>query len=243
VGTPQFEPYVIDKYQSSKSEFIKRFGIHPDYPTICFSCGDISTSKNDELYIQIIAEALQQNLISPRSNLIVRTSPAEAPDRFFELAGQYDFIKWNYPDWIYTREGHPEPWTQRIPTEQDIKDLRALIEYCDLNINMCSTMSLDFMQFDKPIINTVFGNGLNGLYNDQRFLKYAHYQRVAESGAVAIVKNKEELIAAINDALAHPQKALVKRKELLELQIGRPLKGTSKEIVTILRKICQTTKK
>ena len=89
------------------------------------------------------------------------------------------------------------------------------------------------------MINPVFGNAENGLYNDQRFLKYAHYQRVAESGAVAIVKNKEELIAAINNALVHPQNASAERKKLLELQIGRPLKGTSEAIVEVLSKTRQ----
>jgi len=237
VGTPQFEPYVMNNYQTSRTEFTQRFGINPDYPTLCFSCGDISTSKNDELYISTIAEAMKNSLINRNANFIVRTSPAEAPNRFFELTKTYPFIIWNYPDWIYAREGHPEPWTQRIPTEQDLKDLRALLEYCDVNINMCSTMSLDFMQYDKPVINPVFGNAKNSLYDDQRFLKYAHYERVANSRAVAIVKNKEELIAAINDALINPHKASAERKKLLELQIGRPLKGTSEGIVEILQRI------
>lgn len=236
-GTPQFEPYVMPKYQTTVETFYHRFQVDQLQSTICFSCGDISTSKNDELYISTIADAILNKSIQKDVNFIVRTSPAEAPDRFYSLASQYPFITWNYPDWVYALEGHPEPWTQRIPTEQDVKDLRALLEYCDVNINMCSTMSLDFMQFDKPVINPVFGNGTNGLYDDQRFLKYAHYERVANSGAVTIVKNKEELIAAMNDALTNPQKASAQRKKLLELQIGRPLKGTSEGIGEILKGI------
>ena len=41
------------------------------------------------------------------------------------------------------------------------------------------------MLFDKPVINTVFGNISNGFYNDQRFLNYRHYDYVIKSGAVA----------------------------------------------------------
>lgn len=238
-GTPQFEPYVMDVYRTERSEFYKRFDIDATKPTICFSCGDISTSKNDELYITEIAKAIINKELNKEVNFIVRTSPAEAPNRFYQMAEQYRFIKWNYPKWNYAREGHPEPWTQRVPTAEDVKDLRALLEYCDVNINMCSTMSLDFMQFDKPVINTVFGNRDNGLYDDQRFLKYAHYERVANSGAVAIVKNKMELINAINDALLNPEKASIERKKLLEIQIGRPLKGTSEGIAGILSKLSQ----
>jgi hypothetical protein len=236
-GTPQFEPYVMDKYKTDAASFYNRFRIDSNKPTICFSCGDISTSKNDELYITEIANAILNNRFGKDVNFIVRTSPAESPNRFDALANQYTFITWNYPKWNYAREGHPEPWTQRIPTPEDVIDLRALLEYSDVNINMCSTMSLDFMQFDKPVINPVFGNSKNGLYDDQRFLQYAHYKRVDESGAVAIVKNNEELIGAINDALENPQKASAQRRKLLDLQIGRPLKGTSEVIAEVLKKL------
>jgi hypothetical protein len=238
-GTPQFEPYVMDTYATTRELFLSRFELNATKPVVCYSCGDSATSRNDELYISVLAESIKHNLFGREVQLLVRTSPAEGTDRFAELKRVYPFIVWNYPKWIYARENHPEPWTQRIPTREDIQDLRAILEYSDVNINMCSTMSLDFMQFDKPVINPVFGNAENGLYNDQRFLKYAHYQRVAESGAVAIVKNKEELIAAINNALVHPQNASAERKKLLELQIGRPLKGTSEAIVEVLSKTRQ----
>jgi hypothetical protein len=234
VGTPQFEPYVMEKYKTDKNDFISRFQVEPNKPILCFSCGDISTSKNDEMYIETIAEAIIDHSIDAEVNLIVRTSPAEAPNRFFAIAEKYPFIKWNYPDWIYARDGHPEPWTQRIPTEQDVKDLRALLEYCDVNINMCSTMSLDFMQFNKPVINPVFGNGTNGLYDDQRFLKYAHYKRVAESGAVTIVKHKEALITAINNALLHPHQSSEKQGQLINMYIGRELKECSQSLIETL---------
>jgi hypothetical protein len=234
VGTPQFEPYVMEKYKTDKNDFISRFQVEPNKPILCFSCGDISTSKNDEMYIETIAEAIIDHSIDAEVNLIVRTSPAEAPNRFFAIAEKYPFIKWNYPDWIYARDGHPEPWTQRIPTEQDVKDLRALLEYCDVNINMCSTMSLDFMQFNKPVINPVFGNGTNGLYDDQRFLKYAHYKRVAESGAVTIVKHKEALITAINNALLHPHQSSEQQGQLINMYIGRELKECSQSLIETL---------
>ena len=233
-GTPQFEPYVMDIYITPANEFFNRFELDKNKPTLCFSCGDISTSKNDELYITEILNAILNNEISQSVNFIVRTSPAEAPERFLALAQQFPFVKWNFPKWIYAREGHPESWTQRIPTSEDVKNLRAILEYCDVNINMCSTMSLDFMQFDKPVINPVFGTDTNGLYNDQRFLKYAHYERVVNSGAVTIAKNRQELINAINVALQDSQKASAERKKLLNLQIGKPLKGTSEAIAEIL---------
>ena len=96
-------------------------------------------------------------------------------------------------------------------------------------------MSLDFMLFDRPIINPVFGNTKNGLYDDQRFLKYAHYQRVVESGAVAIAKTAEELIEAINFSLENPEARLTAQRGLIKLQIGKPLESTSEGIAEALK--------
>lgn len=235
VGTPQFEPYVLDRYKVSKEEFVLKFNLNASLRTICFSCGDIATSKNDELYIETIANALLENRIQ-NVNLIVRTSPAEDPIRFASFVERFPFIKWNYPKWNLSREGHQESWSQRIPSVEDVKDLRSLLEFSDLNINMLSTMSLDFIQFDKPVINTVFGNSENGLYNDQRFLHYAHIVNVVNSNATKIVKNQEELIAAINLYLEHPDLDCQNRQQLLQLQVSKSIPQTGKRIAETLVK-------
>lgn len=235
VGTPQFEPYVMDKYKVSREAFVSKFNLDTTLKTICFSCGDISTSRNDELYIETIANALLEGKIQ-NVNLIVRTSPAEDPIRFASFVERFPFIKWNYPKWNLSREGHQEVWSQRIPSVEDVMDLRSLLEFSDLNINMLSTMSLDFIQLDKPVINTVFGNVENGLYDDQRFLNYAHIVNVVNSNATKIAKNQSELLTAINLYLDNPNLDSDNRKQLLQLQVSKPLSGTGKRIAETLLK-------
>jgi hypothetical protein len=82
-GTPQFEPYVLPRYASSRESFVANLNLDPNRKTICFSCGDISTSKNDELYIETIANFILEGKLSEPVNFVVRTSPAESPERFF----------------------------------------------------------------------------------------------------------------------------------------------------------------
>jgi hypothetical protein len=73
------------------------------------------------------------------------------------------------------------------------------------------------------------------MYNDQRFLNYGHYKKVAESGAVTIAKNERELIAQMNEALANPSQRTVQRKAMIAMQISKELIGTSKRIAETLR--------
>ena len=234
VGTPQFEPYVMSKYESTAANFYKKFHLDPNSKTICYSCADVSIGQNDPIVISSIANAIRNNQINENVQLIVRTSPAEDDERFKTIKEEFPEIIWNVPKWILTRENHAEPWSQRVPSEEDIIDLRSVLEFVDLNINMCSTMSLDFMLLDKPVINTVFGNAKNGLYNDQRFLNYVHFKKVANSGSVSIAKNKEELIVQINEALKSPNQKTIQRKAMTALQISKPLVGTSKRIASTL---------
>ncbi|MBG6187825.1 hypothetical protein [Flavobacterium sp. CAN_S2] len=234
VGTPQFEPYVMNKYKTEKQDFYSKFTLQHSKKIICFSCADASIGANDPVVIRTIANAMREDIIGIPCQLVVRTSPAEGPERFAAIQKDFPEIIWNNPKWILTRENHAESWSQRIPSEEDIKDLRSLLEYVDLNINMCSTMSLDFMLFDKPVINTVFGNPENGLYDDQRFLGYDHFKKVVDSQSVSIAKNPMELIDQIKEALANPSARTKERKAMIDLQISEDLVGTSKRIAATL---------
>ena len=66
---------------------------------------------------------------------------------------------------------------------------------------MLSTMSLDFMLHQKPVVNPVMGNGSNGLGDDQKFLKYAHIKLLIDSGATQVAMDVAEMIQCINNAL------------------------------------------
>ncbi|MFE3869504.1 hypothetical protein ACFX5E_15675 [Flavobacterium sp. LS2P90] len=237
VGTPQFEPYVMDKYKTDRQDFYTKFALEGSQKIICFSCADASIGANDPVVIRTIANAIRENKMGFPCQFLVRTSPAEGPERFAEIQKDFPEIIWNNPKWILTRDHHTESWSQRIPSEEDIRDLRSILEYVDLNINMCSTMSLDFMLFDKPVINTVFGNTENDLYNDQRFLGYDHFKKVVDSQSVTIAKNPTELIAQIKEALVNPSARSKERKTMIELQISEQLMGTSKRIAATLSQL------
>jgi hypothetical protein len=234
VGTPQFEPYVMAKYKTTTEEFYAKFNLDPNLKTICYSCADVSIGVNDPMVIRAITSAIRTKAIKTKVQLIVRTSPAEDDSRFKAVKDEFPEMVWNVPKWILTRDNHAESWSQRIPSEEDITDLRSLLQNVDLNINMCSTMSLDFMLFDKPVINTVFGNPENGMYDDQRFLNYGHFKKVVDSQSVTIAKNATELIDQINHALDNPQERATQRKAMIDLQISEPLEGTSNRIASIL---------
>lgn len=234
VGTPQFEPYILETYLINETKFFKKFNLDSSKKIICYSCADASIGLNDEIHIRAILKYIASNP-SKKLQLLVRTSPAEDGKRFEKLKEEFYEIKWNFPKWFLSRENHVESWSQRIPTVEDVIDLKSILKFSTVNVNMLSTMSLDFMLFDKPVINTVFGNAQNGLYNDQKFLNYTHYKYVIDSKSVTIAKNEDELFTHLDEALEKPELRKEYRKELINLEIGKPLVETSKRIVQALK--------
>jgi hypothetical protein len=234
-GTPQFETYVYDNYGWTREQLNRYLGLDDsdDRRIICFSCGDLSTSPNDAVYIDLIAAALSTNSWTNNTLFLVRTSPAEDATRFKELMDKYPAIVWNVPDWPQSNPSHPEPWSQRVPTIDDIHCLKSILKYASVSVNMCSTMSLDFALWDKPIINPVFGaiDNDKGLFPDRKYLNYDHYVKVIQTGAVTVCANADELIVALRSALEYPMKQQNERKQVLELEIRQPLEGTSERFV------------
>jgi hypothetical protein len=231
VGTPQFEPYVLERYKTNKDHFYATYNLDSAIPVILFTCND-SSSKNDPFYLEILADYIATTKI--KANLIVRTSPADEPSRFLSLQEKYPFIQWNFPDWTLTRENHAEPWTQRVPEFNDIVNLKSVLQFSDVIINVLSTIILDGFLFDKPSICPVFGSKEKGLDNIEKFLSYAHLKEVEDSKAVVIVKAESKFMEAVNTILKNPEALLNGQKKFVELEIGKPLEGTSKRIASTL---------
>ena len=235
VGTPQFEPFIQEKYGYTKENLIAKFNLDANKPILFFTCND-SSSKNDPIYLNILAEFIEKNKLIKKVNLIVRTSPVEEPERFNTIAEKYKFIIWNFPDWTIKTKNHQESWSQRVPSIEDLNDLKSLLYHCDININVLSTITLDSFIFNKPVVNPVFGNKENKMFDDQKFLKYQHLFNLVVSKSSEIVKNEDEFLTAINNLLSGNDNRMIQRKEFLNLQIGKPLENTGKRIAETLYK-------
>jgi hypothetical protein len=221
----------LERYKTNKDHFYATYNLDSAIPVILFTCND-SSSKNDPFYLEILADYIATTKI--KANLIVRTSPADEPSRFLSLQEKYPFIQWNFPDWTLTRENHAEPWTQRVPEFNDIVNLKSVLQFSDVIINVLSTIILDGFLFDKPSICPVFGSKEKGLDNIEKFLSYAHLKEVEDSKAVVIVKAESKFMEAVNTVLKNQDDLLSEQKKFVELEIGKPLEGTSKRIATTL---------
>jgi CDP-glycerol glycerophosphotransferase (TagB/SpsB family) len=110
--------------------------------------------------------------------------------------------------------------------EQD--ELWHALKYSDVIVNHFSTMGLEACMFDKPVIYILYfpRQGYTWIqppvYYDHGLA--IHNRRMLGYGITRTASNQEELLEAIKDALAYPEKYVEKRREVVEQELG-PLDG------------------
>ena len=110
----------------------------------------------------------------------------------------------------------------------------------DLNVNVASTMTLDFALRDKPVVNIAFdlasppplGTPLWEVY-----YQYEHYRPVVELGAARVARSADELADQVNAYLADPSLDQEGRRRLVELEVGCPPGESAARVVEALERI------
>ena len=159
-----------------------------------------------------------------RAQLLVRTYIKGTSAEMMELAGR------KLPNVVFP----PVMWKADAltPMYEDISIYNSLLQHCSLGINVASTVSLELMMYDKPVINLGFdppGAQLVRWSRFERHLRLDHYGPVAGSGAVMVARSTADLERMIRDGLRDPGRQSNDRRRFLKRDVrrhaGRLLRG------------------
>lgn len=237
VGTPQFEPYADESLYVSKAAFFNQIGADPNRPLICYSGGIEGTCPEDQDHVSILMELIHSGQIKHSPQVLLRPAPTDNLSRFDEVRRKYPDMIYAVPEWVRGNHGF-----NTIPTSADIQFLVNLVRHADLNVNIASTMTLDFAIHDKPVVNIAFdvasppllGQSLWDLY-----YQFDHYRPVIELNAVRLAHSEQDLAKHVNSYLAQPLLEQEERHKLVDLEIGRPLGVSSEIILSTLQAVSQ----
>jgi hypothetical protein len=118
--------------------------------------------------------------------------------------------------------------------------LANLTRHVDLNVNLASTMTLDFAIHDKPVVNVAFDVGVSPpgdvpLWN--HYYQWEHYVPVVKLGAARFAKSAEEMAEQVNAYIENPSLDREARRNLVDLQLGVPVGSSAARIADALRRI------
>jgi hypothetical protein len=236
-GTPQFDPYADKGLLWSREEFFRRLGADAARPLICYSGGDAATCPEDPLHAGMLAELIRAGRIRGNPQLLVRPSPVDDGQRYAAVRAAYPEAIFGQPAWV-----HPdrENWAQVMPLPEDIQFLANLTHHASVNVNVASTMTLDFALHDRPVVNIAFDMSSPGPFPSplaEWYYRFEHYQPVVQLRAARLARSPEELADHVNAYLEHQDLDREERRRFVNLELGAPLGAATRRIIDALLEI------
>ncbi|MDP3726662.1 MAG: CDP-glycerol glycerophosphotransferase family protein [bacterium] len=233
-GFPQFDWYRKPEIIVSREEFCKWYDMDPNKKIIFFG-SEGGWAPDDEGIIELLVQWVNtRSALSRDSQLIVRPH--------FTDVKSGRLLKFNkigntvVDDNITLSDFFGDNWD---PGVGEIKKFTNLIFHCDVLVTVASTLTLDCVCFDKPLVNVAFGalhNPRNGKDTTPLLYTQDHYSWVLETNAVDVANSEKELLESINMYLLNPSRKKREREQLLQKLCYKVDGRSSERIANILIK-------
>lgn len=199
VGAPHFDCY-DNEPGIAKEEFCKIHGIQKDSKIILYSTmPQIRHNGQHHVINHILKNITSKNYGYDRVHLIIKVHPFD-DNSVYDMFSDYDFITI-----IKSTRGVDVEQTDWVPVINETELNRDLLYFCDLNINIFSTMTLEGIFLNKPIINIAYDYpGQCNPIPCRMYYEFDHFKPIANSGATKICYCEDDLDLNIRRYLKNP---------------------------------------
>ncbi|RIK53760.1 MAG: hypothetical protein DCC59_06105 [Chloroflexi bacterium] len=221
-GTPQFDFHFKPEYKLSRAELCRRLGIDPARPFVLYTTGMDTDFLDEHKFIEAVIHILQEIALPLRPQLVVRTYIKGTSPEIQALASQ------KIPDVVFPPILWDRQWV--MPLREDLALYSSLLHHCALGINAASTVSLELMALNKPVINLGMeppGSVLPDWEQFSRHVDYEHFRPVAASGGVMVARSIDDLRTMIARGLEQPLADKPAQDAFMRAMMGDTLDGKS----------------
>ena len=217
VGVSQFDTYV-DGVAEPREKFFARMRLDPHKKLILYSAMGSWLVRYEREMIQLLAGIVAGGELHLPAQLLVRLHPAYTSED--EVLGEIPGVVLDRPGHSHFAESNPWKADWKF-TDDDVAHLTSTLRYSDVTLNSGSTMILDALCFDKPIIGIAFdaGHPYEPYWRSaRRLFKREHCEKLLPMGGMQIVENKEQLVGALNRYLQDPSLDRDGRQNMVEAE-------------------------
>jgi hypothetical protein len=214
IGIPQFDFYTDSKRLWSRERFCHEFNLDPQKPIIFYTSGGKAMPEDAEI-AHMAYELIQSGEIGRECQLLVRPHYSYAGDekKFASLIGKKDVsIDHSHNPSDTFRDHGDYSWEHR-------ERFMNCLYHAALVVNVASTITLDAVAFDKPIVNPTFDGYPKAQANVhplRLFYESDHYRGIIKTGATKLANSEKELRAHIVRYIHHPEYESQERARLRE---------------------------
>lgn len=200
-GTTQFEPHFNASLLWPKEDFFKQYQLDLNKRYICFSGDDVTTSPDDEQYLDDLATAVEKiNAAGNNLGIIFRRCPVDFSDRYDDVLKKHaQTIVAIDPKWKQLGES----WNTVMPTAEDLQLQVNIIAQSMFVVNIASSMVFDFAAFGKPCfyINYNAPNKRIENWHAQTIYNFVHFRSMPSKNAVFWLNSADEIQEKIENLL------------------------------------------
>jgi hypothetical protein len=212
VGAPQFDVFFQRRFYLTRTAFCQTQGLDPNRPIIVYALGSPNFLREHHGAVYMATCIARGDLGD--AQMIVRPHPIYDNAELSGLFSRY------FPQTILQRSGVAGAQvTPRFQEEDQITEWVNTFRHADVVINLSSTVTIDAAIFDRPVVNLDYdpepGQPNQALVKDVNHL-WSHFKPIAESGAVWLVDDPQQMIEAVKGYLADPSLHRARRRWVAE---------------------------
>lgn len=224
-GLPHYDQYMKGSFLK-REEFFERIECNPQKKLLVYASNISAFSHSDWQMIDLLHELNSKGAFGEEINILVRFRPNDFIEE--QELKKRPHLRYDYPGTRFSLKRGID-WDM---DEAEEAHLRNTLRWMDLLACYSSSLTVDAVMFDKPIVNINFEATEPGSASKlpMRFYNYnkEHYAKALESGGVRLVHSEGELVQWVKRYLENPAED-AKGRERLRREQCQFLDGRSGE--------------
>ncbi len=202
VGSPRLDYFQHKDKLPSREKLCRYLGVDPAKKLIHIATVEL---YDISYIVKTLAKARDQGKISKPIEIYCSVHPGGDIKKHKWYAEKYQ-IKLRYS--FGRKDNSPHPLFRYNPSLEDMYMLTSLWIHSDLLINFSSTAAIESMLGDTPTINVMFGKPFDFFtWRKSAVVKdfKEHYKDIISESGTTVVRNKKQLLYAVNQYLKNPK--------------------------------------
>ena len=237
-GVPHFDLHFQVKGSLVYKQLLLQKGLNPGLPYLFFAMSSPYFSPNEIDIVEWLAQKIDQNYFG-KIQMIVRPHPQNVTGYMADKSWigrlknlESDNVAVDWPKMVESNLN----WSMQL---NDMNDFAELLEGCAISINSGSTVCIDSLLHQKPVIMTLFDadEKLPWWNSIKRVGEYRHLKNLIDSKGIMVSNNYEELSENITRLLNDPLLHLVERENITMRECYKNDGQATERVVSAIQKI------
>lgn len=238
-GVPHFDKSKELCNPTLLNNYISNLGLDSSKPYIFFGMSSPFFAPREINIVERLSDLVQRNIFGSDMQIIVRPHPQNVTGEMADESWLPRLEKLKSSrvgiDFPIMRKSNI-PWNTE---KEDLKKLSNLINGCSVVINSGSTLSIEGLIHDKPVILTLFDgdSSLKDYNSAKRLGLFIHLRKLINTRSVKVTYHYEELKKAILRFLENPDLNKTERETALYKECGHVDGESSSRITNAISEI------